>query len=214
MKILLGKDEIRILKLVLEKLVSWDKNALVRVRTKSSVVGVYAAPPFGVVTLTALPLQESVEEVDQVLVAAKVLAQLDDSLGIDFSLFNQPVHSAALALLPPEGPWLPGEKGMSGDVMPKVKERLEKLKKQVAPLAAVNNNKEVEAVSQIAWDEKIWGGLPFGALNAAAALGMLAHPGTRISAALCNGWKRLLTPTGQVFVKPESSLKTIFTVIK
>lgn len=214
MKILLGKDEIRILKLVLEKLASWDKNALVRVRTKSSVVGVYAAPPFGVVTLTALPLQESVEEVDQVLVAAKVLAQLEDSLGIDFSLFNQPVHSAALALLPPEGPWLPGEKGMSGDVMPKVKERLEKLKKQVAPLAAVNNNKEVEAVSQIAWDEKIWGGLPFGALNAAAALGMLAHPGTRISAALCNGWKRLLTPTGQVFVKPESSLKTIFTVIK
>jgi hypothetical protein len=214
MKILLGKDEIRILKLVLEKLVSWDKNALVRVRTKSSVVGVYAAPPFGVVTLTALPLQESVEEVDQVLVAAKVLAQLADSLEIDFSLFNQPVHSAALALLPPEGPWLPGEKGMSGDVMPKVKERLEKLKKQVAPLAAVNNNKEVEAVSQIAWDEKLWGGLPFGALNAAAALGMLAHPGTRISAALCNGWKRLLTPTGQVFVKPESSLKTIFTVIK
>jgi hypothetical protein len=84
----------------------------------------------------------------------------------------------------------------------------------VAPLSAVSNNKEIDLVTQSAWDEKIWGGLPFGALNAAAALGMLAHPGTRISAALCNGWKRLLTPTGQVFVKPDNSLTTIFTVIK
>jgi hypothetical protein len=214
MKILLGKDEIRILKLVLEKLTTWDKNALVRVRTKSGVVGVYAAPPFGVITLTALPIADSIEDFDHVLVAGKVLAQLDESSGIDLALFTQPVHSAALALLPPEGPWLPGEKGMSGDVMPKVKERLEKLKQQVAPLSAVNNKKEIDAVTQNAWDEKIWGGLPFGALNAAAALGMLAHPGTRISAALCNGWKRLLTPTGQVFVKPDSNLKTIFTLIK
>jgi len=213
-KILLGTDELRILKLVLEKLTIWDKNALVRIRTKPGVVGVYAAPPFGVITLTALPTKEDTEEVDQVLTASKVLSQLDETQGIDLTNFTQPVHSAALALLPPEGPWLPGEKGMSGDVMPKVKERLDKLKQQVAPLSAVSNNKEIDLVTQSAWDEKIWGGLPFGALNAAAALGMLAHPGTRISAALCNGWKRLLTPTGQVFVKPDNSLKTIFTVIK
>jgi hypothetical protein len=103
---------------------------------------------------------------------------------------------------------------MSGDVLPRVKDRLEKLKSQIATLTLVSNQKEIDTITQAAWDEKIWGGLPFGAMNAAAALGMLAHPGTRISAALCTGWKRLLTPTGQVFVKPENSLKTIFTVVK
>jgi len=214
MKIVLDNDEIRALKLVLEKITSWDKNALIRIKTKPGVVGVYAAPPFGVITLTALPIKEDIEEVDQVLVAEKVLNQLNDLQLIDLEKFSQPVHSAALALLPPEGPWLPGEKGMSGDILPKVKKRLDKLKNQIAPLTLVNNQKEIDSITQSAWDEKIWGGLPFGAMNAAAALGMLAHPGTRISAALCNGWKRLLTPTGQVFVKPDSSLKTIFTVIK
>lgn len=214
MKIVLEKDELRALKLVLEKLVSWDKNALVRIKTKPGVVGFYAAPPFGVITLTALPLKEELGEIDQVLVAEKVLSQINELQTIDLEKFTQPVHSAALALLPPEGPWLPGEKGMSGDILPKVKERLERLKSQVAPLTLVSNQKEIDAITQDAWDEKIWGGLPFGAMNAAAALGMLAHPGTRISAALCNGWKRLLTPTGQVFVKPENSLKTIFTVVK
>lgn len=214
MKITLGKDEIRIFKLVLEKLIIWDKNALVRLKTRANVVGVYAAPPFKVITLTALPAKQAVADVDQVLVGMKLLEQIKESDFLDLSKFSQPVHSAALALLPPEGPWLPGEKGMSGDVMPKVKERLEELKKEIAPLALVNNQKEIDLVTQKVWDEKIWGGLPFGAMNAAAALGMLAHPGTRISMALCNGWKRLLTPTGQVFVKPENSLKTVFSVLK
>ena len=214
MKIVLDKDELRALKLVLEKLISWDKNSLIRMRTKPGVIGVYAAPPFGVITLTALPLKEDVADVDQVLVAEQVLSQINELQLIDLAKFTQPVHSAALALLPPEGPWLPGEKGMSGDVLPKVKDRLEKLKSQIAPLTLVSNQKEIDTITQAAWDEKIWGGLPFGAMNTAAALGMLAHPGTRISAALCNGWKRLLTPTGQVFVKPENSLKTIFTVVK
>ncbi len=214
MKILLDKDELRALKLVLEKLITWDKNALIRVKTRPGVVGVYAAPPFGVITLTALPVKEDVAELDQVLVAEKILEQINSLQLIDLEKFTQPVHSAALALLPPEGPWLPGEKGMSGDILPKVKERLDRLKNQIAPLTLVSNQKEIDAITQNAWDEKIWGGLPFGAMNAAAALGMLAHPGTRISAALCNGWKRLLTPTGQVFVKPDNSLKTIFTVIK
>lgn len=214
MKIVLGSDELRALKLVLEKLTTWDRNALIRIRTKPGVLGIYAAPPFGVITLTALPLLEEVDEIDQVLVAEKVLSQLNDSQAIDLTKFTQPVHSAALALLPPEGPWLSGDKGMSGDILPKIKERLDKLKKQVAPLTLVGNQKEIDLITQDAWDEKIWGGLPFGAMNAAAALGMLAHPGTRISTALCNGWKRLLTPTGQVFVKPDNSLKTIFTVVK
>jgi hypothetical protein len=214
MKIVLDKDELRALKLVLEKLISWDKNSLIRIRTKPGVIGVYAAPPFGVITLTALPLKEDVAHVDQVLVAERVLSQINELQLIDLAKFSQPVHSAALALLPPEGPWLAGEKGMSGDVLPKVKDRLEKLKSQIAPLTLVSNQKEIDTITQAAWDEKIWGGLPFGAMNAAAALGMLAHPGTRISAALCNGWKRLLTPTGQVFVKQENSLKTIFTVVK
>jgi hypothetical protein len=214
MNIVLGKDEIRVLKLVLEKLTVWDRNALVRLKTKSNVVGIYAAPPFGVITLTALPVKQALAEVDQVFVAMKVLEQIQAADFLDLTKFSQPVHSAALALLPPEGPWLPGEKGMSGDVMPRVKERLDQLKKDVAPLTLVGNQKEIDAITQKAWDEKIWGGLPFGAMNAAAALGMLAHPGTRISAAICNGWKRLLTPSGQVFVRPENSLKTIFTVVK
>jgi len=39
------------------------------------------------------------------------------------------------------------------------------------------------------------------ALHAARLLGFLTHPGARIETATVSGWKRLVTPAGQVFVR-------------
>jgi hypothetical protein len=39
------------------------------------------------------------------------------------------------------------------------------------------------------------------ALHAARLLGFLTHPGARVETALVPGWKRLVTPGGQIFVR-------------
>jgi hypothetical protein len=69
-------------------------------------------------------------------------------------------------------------------------------------------------VTEAAWNENLWGGIPFGALNVAAAIGMLAFPGARINAATCQGWKRFVTPSGQVFVRPQKAVRTLLSVVK
>jgi hypothetical protein len=109
---------------------------------------------------------------------------------------------------------MPGEKGMAGDLLPVVKERLEKLKAQVEPLEMLASETTKDAVTEAAWSENLWGGIPFGALNVAAAIGMLAFPGARINAATCQGWKRFVTPSGQVFVRPQKAVRTLLSVVK
>ena len=58
-----------------------------------------------------------------------------------------------------------------------------------------------EAQPEATWDKPGWGGLPMRALHAARLLGFLTHPGARIETATVSGWKRLVTPAGQVFVR-------------
>ncbi len=60
---------------------------------------------------------------------------------------------------------------------------------------------QAELVAEATWDAPGWGGLPMRALHAARLLGFLTHPGARIETATISGWKRLVTPGGQVFVR-------------
>ena len=90
----------------------------------------------------------------------------------------------------------------------------EKLKAQVEPLEMLASETTKDAVTEAAWNENLWGGIPFGALNVAAAIGMLAFPGARINAATCQGWKRFVTPSGQVFVRPQKAVRTLLSVVK
>ena len=211
---MLGPDEVRSLKVLVEKLSFWDYRAIVRLQIKNNNLGIFGSTPFNCLAFLALPLSKNYDEIDLVMNAAELVKQLKEESVTEIGLIDSNKPAPELALLPPSGPWMPGEKGMAGDLLPVVKERLEKLKAQVEPLEMLASETTKDAVTEAAWNENLWGGIPFGALNVAAAIGMLAFPGARINAATCQGWKRFVTPSGQVFVRPQKAVRTLLSVVK
>ena len=213
-KVLLGKDEIRSLKTLVEKLIFWDYRSTLRIQIKNSNIGLFGSTPFNCLAFLALPLQKPNAEIDLVINAGEIAKQLKDENLIELLLIDSNKPAPELALLPPTGPWMPGEKGIAGDILPIVKSRLEKLKAQIEPLEMFASDSTRDSVTETAWNENLWGGIPFGALNVAAAIGMLTFPGARVNAATCQGWKRFVTPSGQVFVRPQKAVRTLLSVVK
>ena len=213
-KVLLGKDEIRSLKTLVEKLIFWDYRSTLRIQIKNSNIGLFGSTPFNCLAFLALPLQKPNAEIDLVINAGEIAKQLKDENLIELLLIDSNKPAPELALLPPTGPWMPGEKGIAGDILPIVKSRLEKLKAQIEPLEMLASDSTRDSVTETAWNENLWGGIPFGALNVAAAIGMLTFPGARVNAATCEGWKRFVTPSGQVFVRPQKAVRTLLSVVK
>ena len=213
-KVLLGKDEIRSLKTLVEKLIFWDYRSTLRIQIKNSNIGLFGSTPFNCLAFLALPLQKPNAEIDLVINAGEIAKQLKDENLVELLLIDSNKPAPELALLPPTGPWMPGEKGIAGDILPIVKSRLEKLKAQIEPLEMLASDSTRDSVTETAWNENLWGGIPFGALNVAAAIGMLTFPGARVNAATCQGWKRFVTPSGQVFVRPQKAVRTLLSVVK
>ena len=213
-KVLLGKDEIRSLKTLVEKLIFWDYRSTLRIQIKNSNIGLFGSTHFNCLAFLALPLQKPNAEIDLVINAGEIAKQLKDENLIELLLIDSNKPAPELALLPPTGPWMPGEKGIAGDILPIVKSRLEKLKAQIEPLEMLASDSTRDSVTETAWNENLWGGIPFGALNVAAAIGMLTFPGARVNAATCQGWKRFVTPSGQVFVRQQKAVRTLLSVVK
>lgn len=214
MKIKFSPDEILSLRNFLEKLIFWDKRTFLRIQIKGSNIGIFGSTPFNCLAFIALPLQKEYEETDLVTSCSEILNQLSDEKVLEIKITDSNKVAPELALLPPQGPWMPGEKGIAGDVFPMVKERLNRLKSQVEPLQMLQNDKNKGTVTEDAWNENLWGGITFGALNVAAGLGMLSFPNSRINAATCQGWKRFVTPSGQVFIRPLKAVRNLLSVVK
>lgn len=198
----LAKDEVAYLAAFLGRVVSWDERSAVRVQARGAVAGFYAPSPMDVLVLIALPLAEPVQEPFDTTVSA---GRLRDVIGdvarvapaTDLVMPDPVTGSPSLAVLPPRTPWSPGERGMAGDVSPKVDAAVAAFRAAVPSTGSFH----AELVAEAAWDAAGWGGVPMRALHAARLLGFLSHPGARIETGTTSGWKRLVTPAGQVFVR-------------
>jgi hypothetical protein len=198
----LGRDEALHLASFLGRIVSWDERAAVRVQSRGGVVGVYAPCPLDVLVFVALPLTASPDEsIDTTVSAGRLRDVIGDIARLapesDVALPDPVTGSASLAVLPPASPWSPGERGMAGDVSAKVDDAVAAFRASVPSTGSFH----AELVAEATWDAPGWGGLPMRALHAARLLGFLTHPGARIETATVSGWKRLVTPAGQVFVR-------------
>ena len=198
----LGKDEALHLAAFLGRIVSWDERSAVRVQSRGGVVGVYAPCPLDVLVFVALPLTVSPDEsIDTTVSAGRLRDVIGDTARMapesDVVLPDPVTGSAPLALLPPASRWSPGERGMAGDVSAKVDDAVAAFRASVPSTGSFH----AELVAEATWDAPGWGGLPMRALHAARLLGFLTHPGARIETATVSGWKRLVTPAGQVFVR-------------
>ena len=198
----LRKDEALHLASFLGRIVGWDERGAVRVQARGSVVGVYAPCPLDVLVFVALPLASPVDEqVDTTVSAGRLRDVIGDTARLapetDVALPDPVTGSASLAVLPPASPWSPGERGIAGDVSPKVDEAVAAFRASVPATGSFH----AELVAEATWDAPGWGGVPMRALHAARLLGFLTHPGARIETGTISGWKRLVTPAGQVFVR-------------
>lgn len=198
----LARDEAAYLAAFLGRVVGWDDRAAVRVQARGALVGVYAPSPLDVLAFVAVPLAEPVDgEIDETVSAGRLRDIVGDVSRLpeisDVPLPDAITGSASLAVLPPRGTWAQGERGIAGDVSPIVDAAVAEFRRTVPRSGSLN----AELVAEAAWDAPGWGGLPMRALHAARLLGFLSHPGARLETATTSGWKRLVTPAGQVFVR-------------
>jgi len=205
MSIRLGKDEALHLAAFLGRIVGWDERAAVRVQARGGVVGVYAPCPLDVLVFVALPLAASVEDpLDTTVSAGRLRDVIGDAARLAAEtgvVLPDPVTgSASLAVLPPASPWAHGERGIAGDLTPKIDAAVAAFRASVPASGSFH----ADLVAEATWDAPGWGGLPMRALHAARLLGFLTHPGARIESATVSGWKRLVTPAGQVFVRSSA----------
>ncbi len=202
----LARDESAHLAGFLARVTGWDERAAVRVQTRRTVLGVYAPSPLDVLGFVALPMASApADPVDTTVSAGRLRDILGDVARLptvsEIPLPDPVTGSASLAVLPPPGTWMPGERGTAGDVAGLVDAAVASFRSAVPATGSLS----ADLVAEATWDAPGWGGLPMRALHAARLLGFLAHPGARIETATISGWKRLVTPAGQVFVRNTSA---------
>jgi hypothetical protein len=198
----LAKDEAAYLAAFLGRVTGWDERSAVRVQVRGAVLGVYAPSPLDVLAFIALPLVAAADEsIDRTVSAGRLRDILGDvsRLGpsTELVLPDEITGSPTLAVLPPTSPWSPGERGMAGDLTPRIDAAVAEFRASVPRSGSVH----AELLAEATWDRPGWGGVPMRALHAARLLGFLTHPGARVETATVSGWKRLVTPAGQIFVR-------------
>ena len=198
----LAKDEAAYLAAYLGRVTGWDERSAVRVQARGAVLGVYAPSPLDVLAFIALPLVAAADEpIDRTVSAGRLRDIIGDVARLGAStqvvLPDEITGSATLAVLPPSAPWSPGERGMAGDLTPTIDAAVAEFRASVPRSGSVH----AELLAEATWDRPGWGGVPMRALHAARLLGFLTHPGARVETATVSGWKRLVTPAGQIFVR-------------
>lgn len=195
---------------VLGRLLSWDETSVVRLVTTERALGIYAEAPMGVLVFIALPLAEPPKQpLDRAVSAHRLRDVLGDvtagAPGVgEVKIPDDRDMPAALAVLPSRDGWIAAEKATAGELNDAAEAARVEYEAQWAALAQANDTAK-QAFLDEWWNRVNWGGLPTKALHTARSLGMLAHPGARVESSTRAGWKRLMTPAGQVFVAPPQS---------
>ena len=208
----LTRDEANFLAAFLGRIIGWDSRAAVRLQVRRRTLGVYAACPLDVLVFIALPLsgaaaQDSADEENELdgLDVTVSAGRLRDIIGdvtrlgerTQLAVPDPVIGSASLAVLPPVSPWSPGDRGVAGDLVQRIDEAVTAFRAQVPATGSLQSDLLAEAT----WSAPGWGGLPMRALHAAKLMGFLSHPGARLETGTAPGWKRLVSPAGQVFVR-------------
>jgi hypothetical protein len=201
----LAEPEARALESFCRRQLRWDEQMPARVVTAANALGVFTAPPLGVLVFVAVPSVGPVAEGDAVD-AIVPLGQFADQLrtdaltGMDPATLPRavvPIGAApTLQHLPPTDGWQLPIFGVSGDLVPVVDDATAEFEARTAGLPP----RAQEAVAEEIWERHAFGGLPLRALHAARQLGMITTDRAKVSAATSGPWKRFSTPRGQVFV--------------
>ncbi len=183
---------------------TWDPDLAARVVTTSKAIGVFTAPPLGVMVFFAVPTAEplSADDPRDITVPLSSLADLIHRQGMtDLDLeslpraFVPPGAAPNLHHLPPTDGWQMPIQGLAGDLVPSIDEATAEFTARSQGLPP----RAQETVANEIWDRPAFAGLPMRVLHAAHRLGMITNDRAKVAAATCGPWKRLSTTRGQVF---------------
>ncbi len=196
-QVALPAHEGRLLTAHLDRLNNWDGSGCVRLIARGQALGIYSAPPMGVLAFAALPLSSPVSEpVDVVMTLPAARTALHASAnGVTLDLVEAAGATPALSVLPPSDGWHLPIQGVAGDVIPQVEESVTEFKSR-APYVV-----DTQVLADQLWDRPAFGGLPMRVLHAACRLGFLVDDGSRVTACTTSGWKRFTTVRGQIFLR-------------
>jgi hypothetical protein len=196
--IALAEPEARALEAFCRKQLRWDARLPARVLTTATALGVFTAPPLGVLAFVAVPRIGG----DDVLDVAVQLSDLADALvlgDIDVGKLPRatlvPGPAPTLSHLPPSDGWQMPMHAISGDLITPVDAATIEFQARAAGQVPARQ----EEIAEEIWRRPSLGGLPLRTLHAARQLGMLTDDMARVTAATCGQWKRLSTVRGQVF---------------
>lgn len=212
--LLLGDREARLLHAHLQRHRRWNDAAQVRVVVSvtegTPAIGVYAAPPMGVVSFVQLPLAGVAGAATDVTVPAREIGFEPQASGLtELSLPPTGPGIAELAVLPPADGWHLPIQGVASDVMPDVEQAVSEFKAR--SVSAV----DADALADEIWSRSVFGGLSMRMLHTARLLGMLTSDSSRIAASTRTGWKRLTTIRGQIFQRVPGALdRPTLTVVR
>jgi hypothetical protein len=178
-----------------------EPGTAVRVVVRPESLGVYSAPPLGVVCVLVVPLAAPAARDDRTVAAGALHLAIEGTEigGRDPAVFELPAPEAGvdeLRELPPSDGWHLPMQGVAEDLVPLVDAAVAELRARSAASPALR-----DAIAAEIWDRPAWAGLPMRVLHAARLLGFLGRDGSRVAAATAEDWKRLTTVRGQVFVR-------------
>ncbi len=193
------------LSIYLKRIVALDDRAAVRVQARGQVAGVWAGPPFGVLTLRPVALLMPCE-VDSTVSAQRLIETINVSEGTGETALQLPaavVGPAWAALLPPSSGWEPEAEVPASMVVDQVSVAVEGFRRRVDALPAEGRTPTaLEAIADQLWDEPAVGSAPLRAAHAARQVGLLSREGM-VSSFRCGSWSRLGCPGGSVLVRPD-----------
>jgi hypothetical protein len=201
----LAEPEARALEGFCRRQLRWDEGLAARVVTSARALGVFTAPPLGVLVFVAVPTVDAVSPIDAIdaIVPLSGLAgtlRTHGQLGMDIGALPRAIvpigSSPTLQHLPPTEGWQLPIFGISGDLVPTVDDATAEFDARSAGLPP----RAQEQIAVEIWERYAFGGLPLRALHAARQLGMITTDRAKVSAATCGPWKRFSTSRGQVFV--------------
>ena len=210
----LKHDEVLFLASHLRRLTGWDERTAVRLQVRGETLGVYAAPPLGVLSLIVIPVADASgvpEEFDQVVSAARLrdiigdVSRLSSSEVLSITIPDAVMGSPSLAMLPPRDGWFPPVTAMAGDLVGVIDESIAHLNQRTQGTVEPFTHQ----IAEEEWAKPGWAALPQRVLHSARQLGFLGHAGARIHASVNGTWKRLISPAGQVFVHVESPIPSL-----
>lgn len=194
----------------LNRLIRWDGMATFRLQTRGKILGAWSETPMGAIAFIAIPMQSQFEtEIDRFVMAGRMRDLIGDLTGDRREHWDEYITvpdemnpTIGLIELPPNGPWLPAEKLSCAALIELVDGGIRDFHEQTSMLPSKNSAIEDQIAREI-WNRPGVSGMPLCGLHAARQLGFLNHPDAKADFSSSQTWRRLITPAGQIFWRPQ-----------